>query len=655
MDAGTRQPQDLTGARRQEWASFLKALAAKKVVRGRSAGLGNNNTIDLYSFLTEGTRVPARVLAGLHWFVKLSGAAWDLNDLGRMPIAGKEGPSQAAVAEPSMVEELEHRIVRLYESGDPRWSCLLVDWLIMSGWAAPAHFPDGWSWAEASIEAYGALSAAKTRRQVTLFSQEAFRSLVRPETTYSWRRVVPSMGTLLSLQEVDLVSLGDWQDRGKVAASAAALPLYYSGTRYALSVRNKHLVLVEMSRCLSFDSWQEVSRDRLDASDSWLQDMKAEKVRLDGTTIWKDLVGTPGQWQSVLSLPPERDASLPSFADIFLQGLRLFPCPPMRDGIEAPGDVPSVITAPEEAPAGATRREPPGLNLVLRRSPSLRRAPIEVTAQGQEDAPQGARGGECAIRSGSRQAASMVGPSGWVYDLIVREVSAPSSFIKLPCSSVGATRKEQPRGTKRPRQDDEEHFDLGERIGRRTLAEPCRRRRRSSAAEPAITAMAQSPSARGGIVLPGALHSQWNITSGARHEEDFQAILPLVKYTLWEGDNALVQVQAKLLAEGFSNLEELRFLFDNEEHVGRWVALTDLDTMLEDAELRDVKLAFWKRKLGENLFPEEVETEEAVPSGAVGPPTPPPPQVSHFREGNKANGKRTAAVLKDGTRLCPDF
>ena len=148
--------------------------------------------------------------------------------------------------------------------------------------------------------------------------------------------------------------------------------------------------------------------------------------------------------------------------------------------------MPSVITAPEEAPAGATRREPPGLNLVLRRSPSLRRAPIEATAQGQEDAPQGARGGECAIRSGSRQAASMVGPSGWVYDLIVREVSAPSSFIKLPCSSVGATRKEQPRGTKRPRQDDEEHFDLGERIGRRTLAEPCRRRRRSSVAEPAV-------------------------------------------------------------------------------------------------------------------------------------------------------------------------
>ena len=35
------------------------------------------------------------------------------------PIAGKEGPSQAAVAEPSMVEELEHRVVQLYDAGDP--------------------------------------------------------------------------------------------------------------------------------------------------------------------------------------------------------------------------------------------------------------------------------------------------------------------------------------------------------------------------------------------------------------------------------------------------------------------------------------------------------------------------------------------------------
>ena len=159
------------------------------------------------------------------------------------------------------------------------------------------------------------------------------------------------------------------------------------------------------------------------------------------------------------------------------------------------------------------------------------------------------------------------------------------------------------------------------------------------------------------------------------------------------------EVVAKLKQEGLANLEELRVLFDSEEHVGTWVAklslgdatllntarlrpswsavrlyftqseqdrskvaLADLDSLLEDSELRDVKVAFWKRyhmrdlsemhpadsllsrlsrelskrmlcvydvwkvrslhfqlttvqkkrKLGDNLFTEEVETDEVV-------------------------------------------
>ena len=74
VDAGARQPQDLGGARRQEWVSFLKVLAAKKVaaaktqrsngrtlrelsqyqvVRGGSGGLSDVDAIDLFSFLRE--------------------------------------------------------------------------------------------------------------------------------------------------------------------------------------------------------------------------------------------------------------------------------------------------------------------------------------------------------------------------------------------------------------------------------------------------------------------------------------------------------------------------------------------------------------------------------------------------------------------------
>ncbi|CAE7301108.1 unnamed protein product [Symbiodinium sp. KB8] len=190
------------------------------------------------------------------------------------------------------------------------------------------------------------------------------------------------------------------------------------------------------------------------------------------------------------------------------------------------------------------------------------------------------------------------------------------------------------------------------------------------------------------------------------------------------------EIQTRLLAEGLNHLEELRFFFDNE------VALTDLDTMLEvhpaDSLLSRVSrelskrmlcvFAFWKvcslyfqlttvqrkRKLGDNLYTEEIETEgsiskdvetyldklytlllayamagvhplpgvdlskakdieersewvtrfregglgEAQATGGTGATaTQAALQVSHFREGSKVGGKRVAAVLKVVARL----
>ena len=105
------------------------------------------------------------------------------------------------------------------------------------------------------------------------------------------------------------------------------------------------------------------------------------------------------------------------------------------------------------------------------------------------------------------------------------------------------------------------------------------------------------------------------------------------------------EVVAKLQSEGLHDLEELRFFFDSEDHVGRWVAklatllqtarvrrawsavrlyfqqaeqdrskvaLADLDSILGDSELRDVKTAFWQRyKL---RFPAEVHPSDMVVS-----------------------------------------
>ena len=46
-------------------------------------------------------------------------------------------------------------------------------------------------------------------------------------TTYSWRRMLPTVGHMLQMQSSDLCSLGDWQDRSKEPADAG-MALHYS-------------------------------------------------------------------------------------------------------------------------------------------------------------------------------------------------------------------------------------------------------------------------------------------------------------------------------------------------------------------------------------------------------------------------------------------
>ena len=99
------------------------------------------------------------------------------------------------------------------------------------------------------------------------------------------------MGTLMGLDDTSLLALGDWTDKSKVQSSKASMPIHYSGTRYSLSVRVKHLTLAATARCLALDSWAEA---QVQATDPSLQAEVAEKIRLDGTTIWRPPAGTPG-------------------------------------------------------------------------------------------------------------------------------------------------------------------------------------------------------------------------------------------------------------------------------------------------------------------------------------------------------------------------
>ncbi|CAE7326591.1 clpC, partial [Symbiodinium sp. CCMP2456] len=345
----------------------------------------------------------------------------------------------AAVAEPGMIEELEHRVTRMYEQGDPRWSCLLADWLIMAGCG-------GFAWAEAWVEFYGSLPATARKhcglcfdpagrpwqlRQVTMLTQEVFSGMEPPVTTYSWRRVAPSVGTLLQLDELSMLALGDWQDKGRIRETGAAMPLRYSGTRYAASVRVKHLVLSATARCL------------FNAADPGLREEVGEKVRLDSTVIWRAPAGTPGPEaklafkETALRLrrqsravtagetrrSPEEPVVMPAqvngrVCSAFLRnGMRLCPAfqsqacraancalahqcaAVLRSGrvcggrhparechdrrLVKPGDVPPAITVAQEAAAGATRPplprvRPPALPVVSTEETDIVEVEVEV-------------------------------------------------------------------------------------------------------------------------------------------------------------------------------------------------------------------------------------------------------------------------------------
>ena len=117
----------------------LRELLHFQLLRGRAGGLADVDKIDLFAFLEQRTKAPVRALNG--WFSKHASLEWELADLqpSRPAQAGKEGPSQAAVAKPIMLSKLEARVVDLWQFGDPRWNCLLGNWIIFAGCVRHKH------------------------------------------------------------------------------------------------------------------------------------------------------------------------------------------------------------------------------------------------------------------------------------------------------------------------------------------------------------------------------------------------------------------------------------------------------------------------------------------------------------------------------------
>ena len=96
--------------------------------------------------------------------------------------------------------------------------------------------------------------------------------------------------------------MGDWQDRGEVAAAKASMPLHYSAARYTQSLRIKHRMLLLVSELTTFEAWEMVPEEVLKAADA------NKAVARDRHVVWSSPV-TEEEAQTRFNLSEELTAS----------------------------------------------------------------------------------------------------------------------------------------------------------------------------------------------------------------------------------------------------------------------------------------------------------------------------------------------------------
>ena len=272
-------------------------------------------------FITEATPAPARSLASLRWIFNQAKVNMDLQmiQLPRRVASRPHKRGQAAVMEPSMVNHLERRIVQMFEAGEERWSALLGGWLVkhvtmaeprkITQSALHAHCPkgkqkklrQGFSFMIPStflsgffFEAWKALPRATQRTSGLCFARDGrpwalseVNLVLRAEflSTYSFRRVAPTLGSLLKFSGTELCALGDWQDRSQLGEESR-MPMHYSGARYLLSFKQKFLALGALKTLQDFTGWEGIPTVQLEPSKKAGEVFVGRAQARDEVIIW---------------------------------------------------------------------------------------------------------------------------------------------------------------------------------------------------------------------------------------------------------------------------------------------------------------------------------------------------------------------------------
>ena len=296
--------------------------------------------VDLDQFLNH-TTAPSRALQALKWMNKNADQDLELGNLQvpTTPIAtGQRG--QAPVVEPPLVQALEDRIVEMHAVGDERWSVLLAPWVMAFGclryahtarseprrltaaflhcrcpkgkqkharegfdFAVPATFANGFFWAKKVLEAYRTLAPARQRLAGLCFSdegrpwtilevqetmqQEMAVFLDNPEdiTTYSWRRLSPTVAQLLECRPEEMAALGDWQTKGD-QPEVGQMAFHYSSAKYAASIKVKSLVWGATAKLTSNLLWEAIPQAELEVARTHGLAEADRLLRQDRQPIW---------------------------------------------------------------------------------------------------------------------------------------------------------------------------------------------------------------------------------------------------------------------------------------------------------------------------------------------------------------------------------
>lgn len=297
--------------------------------------------VDLDHFLHKGTTAPSRALASLKWLVKNGELRWPMKHVSiPASVSTRQPRRQAPVVLPPMIGHLEECIINRQAINDPTWLALLGSWMVAMGVlryrhiqrANPrkvtlsylhAHCPKGkqrrlrsgfdlaipgaltceWVWLEPWLKAWKEIPSER-RQHVGLCFHPGGRAWTLEEvqtevqacfqghidgydnlTSYSWRRLGPTVGHMLGLDPQGLSALGDWQDSTAPDADAK-MALHYSSAKYGESLRVKASVLGAVASLQHFDNWEAATPSAISTAKEEARRVCQAMISKDGHVVW---------------------------------------------------------------------------------------------------------------------------------------------------------------------------------------------------------------------------------------------------------------------------------------------------------------------------------------------------------------------------------